>query len=160
MAKEKYSCGLLMYKRDPDRGLQVFLVHPTKVKREMWWDIPKGGRKKGEDDFICAQREFIEETGIIPNTDAEFIDLGEAKGRTKTYHIWAFEGDGKFKGSNTFTAEYPKGSGKYKNFPEIDDGRFFTIKKARKILYDKLRVYLGRLERLAVETDPGNVPPL
>jgi len=125
-----------MYKFDKEE-LKVFLVHPGgpffKNKDDGYWSIPKGLVEKDEDLLYTAIREFKEETGIEPV--GEFISLGWVKQKSgKTIHAWSFEyfGNGEIKIlSNDFEIEWPPNSGQKQFFPEVDDGRFFSIKEAR-----------------------------
>src|SRR2546423_1134760 len=119
----RLSAGLLMY-RFRDGELQVFLVHPGGPyfarKDEDSWTIPKGEPDPGEDLLAAAQREFQEETGIAPAGPFTPLTPVKQKGG-KVVHAWAFEGDceGKAVVSNTFTMEWPPGSGRQAAFPEI-----------------------------------------
>ncbi len=132
----KQSAGLLMYRR---RGgaLQVLLAHPGGPfwahRDQGAWSIPKGELEAGEETLEAARREFEEETGVVP--EGPFLELPtiEQKG-AKLVHAWAFEGDcdpAKIR-SNTFRMEFPRGSGKIAEFPEIDRAEFFSPGKARR----------------------------
>ncbi len=125
-----------MYKFE-GRELKVFLVHPGgpffKNKDDGYWSIPKGLVEKEEDLLNTAIREFKEETGIEPI--GEFTSLGCVKQKSgKVIHAWSFEyfGNSEIKIlSNYFEMEWPPNSGRKQLFPEVDDGRFFSIKEAR-----------------------------
>lgn len=145
----KTSAGLLMY-RFRHKTLEVFLVHPGgplwKNKNEGAWSIPKGEYTANEDPFAVAKREFKEETGY--EADGDFIPLEPVKqpgGKRVT--AWAFEGDcdaGRIK-SNTFSIEWPPGSGMHTEFPEVDKAGWFSINKAKVKL---LEGQLGLVEQL------------
>ena len=120
-----------------DGRLQVLLAHPGgpfyKTKDEGAWSIPKGEVDSGEDLLDTAKREFQEETGVVPT--APFIALSPVKQRGgKIVHAWAFEGDCNPAEivSNTFTMEWPHGSGRQAEFPEVDRAEFFDIAAARR----------------------------
>ena len=149
------SAGILLYKRSKGR-LVVLLVHPGgpffRNKDEGAWTIPKGEGAPGEDLLARAQIEFKEELGIQPA--GKLIELGSIKQKGgKIVHAWAFEGDlpALFQlKSNTFEMEWPPGSGKMKQFPEIDRAEFFPeeiarqkINPAQAVLIDRLRELLG-----------------
>lgn len=146
----KTSAGLLMYRR---RGsdLEVLLVHPGGPfwwKRDLGsWSIPKGEMNAGEDLLAVARREFEEETGVRPK--GTFADLGWIRQKGgKTVYAWAVEGelDPAVIRSNTFTLEWPPGSGRIEEFPEVDRASFFSVGEA------KARINPGHvplLERLA-----------
>jgi len=135
----KRSAGLLPY-RVRDGRVEMFLVHPGGPfwarKDDGAWSIPKGEYDEGEDPLEVAKREFAEETALEPGSG--FLHLGEVKqpgGKIVT--AWAFEGtyDPSEVRSNTFELEWPKGSGKKRQFPEIDRADWFTYESAkRKIL--------------------------
>jgi predicted NUDIX family NTP pyrophosphohydrolase len=117
--------------------LQVFLAHPGGPfytrKDEGVWTIPKGEVEPGEDLLVTAQREFQEETGIVPQ--GPFIPLKPITQKGgKVVHAWAFEGDceGQAIVSNTFTMEWPPGSGRQTEFPEIDRAEFFDVPMAQR----------------------------
>ena len=96
------------------------------------WTIPKGEPKRHEDLLVTAQREFEEETGVMPT--GPFIPLKpiQQKGG-KIVHAWAFKGDcdPKTITSNTFTMEWPPKSGKQQEFPEIDRADWFDLATAK-----------------------------
>jgi predicted NUDIX family NTP pyrophosphohydrolase len=132
----RISAGLLMF-RVRDGTLQVFLAHPGGPfharKDDGAWTIPKGEPDAGEDLLDAARREFQEETGMVPT--GPFIPLTPVKQRGgKVVHAWAFEGDcdGKEVVSNTFTTEWPPGSGRQAEFPEIDRAEFFDVPKGKR----------------------------
>lgn len=84
-----------------------------------------------ENALSAAKREFEEETGIRP--EGPSIQLTPIKQRGgKTVYAWAFEGDcqpDRIR-SNMFRMEWPPRSGKVREFPEIDQARFFGIEEA------------------------------
>ena len=133
MAKE--SAGLLMYRRRP-AGLEVLLVHLGgpywRRKQKGFWTIPKGELEAGEDRLAAARREFAEETGLEPR--GPFVELGSIRQKGgKIVHAWGFEGDcdpARIE-SNTFRLEFPPRSGKIREFPEIDEARFFAVREAK-----------------------------
>jgi predicted NUDIX family NTP pyrophosphohydrolase len=132
----KVSAGLLMYRR-VGKGLQVLLVHPGGplwAKRdEGVWTIPKGEVEPGEELFVTAKREFSEETGFA--ADGHFIPLQPITQKSgKIVHAWAVEGDVDAAAirSNLFSMEWPRKSGNWMRFPEIDRGEFFDLAKAKR----------------------------
>jgi len=143
------SAGILLY-RFKDGRLQVMLVHPGgpfwRKKDKGAWSIPKGICERGEATIDAAKREFKEETGF--EVDGKFIDLGEIRQPSgKIVHVWAVEGDldtSRIR-SNTFKLEWPKGSGKIREFPEIDRGEWFDIEVAMEKITKGQRGFLERL---------------
>lgn len=154
----KASAGLLMY-RKRNGQLEVLLVHlggPFWKKKDSGaWFVPKGEINPGEDPLIAAQREFQEETGLVPA--GELLSLGSIKHKSgKTVTAWAFSGDcdpASLK-SNTFEMEWPPKSGKRVQFPEIDRGDFFTVARAREKMHPAEFEFLTRLEKLLHGSEP------
>jgi predicted NUDIX family NTP pyrophosphohydrolase len=132
--------------------LEVFLVHPGGpyfAKKDLGsWSVPKGMIEEGEDELEAAQREFQEETGL--QSCGPFIALGEVRQRSDKYVVcWAFLAPAGLEiiavHSNTYTLEWPRGSGKLKEFPEIDRGEFFRVPDARLKLLPAQAPFLDRL---------------
>jgi predicted NUDIX family NTP pyrophosphohydrolase len=143
------SAGLLMYRRSGS-GHEIFLVHPGGpfwAKKDVGaWSIPKGIIAEGEDKLEAAKREFTEETSIIPSEP--FIYLGEIRQKSgKRVYAWAFERDGDAPPikSNRFTIEWPPRSGRINEFPEIDQGKFFTLPEAHRKINQHQGEFLNRL---------------
>ncbi len=144
------SAGLLLYRRGPG-GLEVFLAHPGGpfwAKRdEGAWSIPKGLVNDGEDPLAAARREFAEETGLRP--DGPFRPLGSVRQKAgKTVHAWACEGDADPARvtSNVMSAEWPKGSGRWLTFPEVDRCGWFDPPTAKAKLNPAQAEFIDRLE--------------
>jgi len=133
------SAGLLMYRRSGGH-LEVLLVHPGGpfwVKKDLGaWTIPKGEYEVGEEPLAAAVREFQEETGLVAS--GPFRPLTPIRQRGgKIVDAWAFEGDGDAAAltSNRFSLEWPRGSGRMQEFPEVDRAGWFRLDEAkRKIL--------------------------
>ncbi len=148
----KRSAGILLY-RLRDGRLEVFIAHmggPFWARRdERAWSIIKGEFEKEEDPFEAARREFEEETGsAAPSGPA--VDLGEVWQRNgKCVVAWAIEGDfdPATVRSNTFTLEWPRGSGEQREFPEIDRAEWFDTETARSKLVKGQVPFIDALER-------------
>lgn len=143
-----------MFKQDRDT-IRVLLVHPGGpfwAKKDLGaWSLPKGEYPAGEDAFAAALREFGEETGM--KAEGTFLPLGEIRqpgGKVVT--AWAFEGDCDAAAvkSNSFSIEWPRGSGTLRDYPEIDRADWFTLPVAREKI---LKGQVGFLERLASQLD-------
>lgn len=155
----KRSAGLLLY-RSRECGPEVFLVHPGgpfwKNKDEGSWSIPKGEFEEDEKPLEAAKREFQEETGF-PAT-GEFLQLEPVRQPGgKIVHAWAQESDldAAAVKSNSFSMEWPRGSGRMAQFPEIDRAAWFSVETAkRKILKGQLPL----LEQLEQMTGSIKVP--
>lgn len=144
------SAGLLMY-RYSESILEVFLLHPGGPfwagKDKGAWTIPKGLIDPGEDHLAAAKREFEEETSI--SCSEPFIGLGEVRLKSgKRIFAWAFRGSGDTPcvKSNLLSLEWPPRSGRKTDFPEIDEGQFFSLPIARKKINASQKEFLDRLE--------------
>jgi predicted NUDIX family NTP pyrophosphohydrolase len=151
----KTSAGILLYHHQ-NGVLQVFLVHPGGpfwAGRDIGaWSIPKGLIDPGEDPLEAALREFREETGF--SVGNHFMQLSPVKMRSgKTVLAWAAEGDCASSAikSNTFTMEWPTGSGRQQEFPEVDRAGWFDLEEAKKKinpgqagLLDELQLLLSK----------------
>jgi predicted NUDIX family NTP pyrophosphohydrolase len=119
-----------------DGELQVLLAHPGgpfwEFKDTGAWTIPKGLIEPDEDPLDTARREFKEETGFEPH--GPFFPLMPVQQRSgKIVHAWAFEGDCDPAAlrSNTFHIEWPRGSGRLREFPEVDRVQWCRVEDAR-----------------------------
>lgn len=146
------SSGLLLFRRSP-RGLEVFLAHPGGPfwtnRDDGAWTIPKGQVDEGEDLLDAARREFQEETAIVAY--GPFLPLGSIRQKAgKTVHAWAWEGDADADTivSNEMRTEWPRGSGKYLTFPEVDRCAWFDADTARVKVISAQAQLITRLEDL------------
>jgi predicted NUDIX family NTP pyrophosphohydrolase len=145
----KLSAGVLLFRRSGP-ALEVLLGHLGgpyfAAKDDGAWGLPKGEALEGEELLATAQREFAEETGLVPQ--GPFVPLGSVKQKSgKLVHAWAAEGafDPASLKSNSFELEWPRGSGKVKSFPELDRAAWFTIEGARKKILAAQAPFLDRL---------------
>jgi len=137
----RVSAGLLLFRRRS--RTEVFLVHPGGPywagKDEGAWSVPKGLVVPGEEEFVCARREFREETGFEPGGVGAETDLGNFRLPSgKRLHVWALEGncDPAQLRSNYFEMQWPPRSGRIGQFPEVDRGDWFDRTAAlRKIAH-------------------------
>ena len=148
----KRSAGLLMYRRS--RGtLEVLLVHPGGPfweKKDLGsWSIPKGEYEADEEALAAATREFQEETGLVPG--GPYTPLTPVRQRGgKLVQAWAFEGDCDAESlkSTTFSLEWPPGSGRRRDFPEVDRAGWFSLEEGRRKI---LPAQADLLDELAVK---------
>jgi len=153
-----HSAGILCY-RYRDLVLEVLLVHPGGpfwVKRDSGaWSIPKGLVESGEQPLAAARREFNEETGF--DVAGEFVALGELQQPSKKIvHAWAVQMDIDVTrlSSNTFSLEWPKGSGNVREYPEVDKGEWFELAEARQKITKGQTEFLDRLlQQLSSRSD-------
>jgi predicted NUDIX family NTP pyrophosphohydrolase len=144
------SAGVLLYRRDPDLGVEVLIGHmggPFWARKDDGaWSIPKGEYGAGEDAFAVARREFEEELGS-PVPAEDFLPLGELRASGKVLTVWAAEGDLDAAAcrSNTFALEWPPRSGRVQEFPEVDRAAWFAVDAARTKLVKAQVPFLDRL---------------
>jgi predicted NUDIX family NTP pyrophosphohydrolase len=120
----RQSAGILLY-RKAGASIEVLIAHPGgpywRNKDAGAWSIPKGEIAEGEDRMAAALRELAEETGAT--VDGELVDLGSVTLRSgKVVYAWGALGhldEGEFV-SNTFMLEWPSGSGRMIECPELD----------------------------------------
>ena len=148
----KRSAGLLMYRRSGER-VEVLLAHPGGpfwAKKDLGaWSIPKGEYEADEDPLQAANREFEEESGVVPA--GSFVALGEIKqAGGKIVTAWAVEGDCDASSlkSNTFSIEWPPDSGRVAEFPEVDRWEWFSLEDAEKRILAGQKEFLERLAKL------------
>jgi predicted NUDIX family NTP pyrophosphohydrolase len=158
-----HSAGILLYRHDPAApagardGLQVWIAHmggPFWARKDAHaWSLPKGEYSEGEDPRAAALREFAEEMGTAA-PEAEYRLLGEFRQPSgKLITVFAAETDfaPAVISSNTFPLEWPKGSGRIQNYPEIDDARWFPEQEAR------LKLVKGQLPILDALVNDGQL---
>lgn len=146
----KRSAGILVYKI-VDNKIKIFLAHMGgpywEGINEGAWSIPKGEYVKGEKAIECAKREFEEETGLKITTDISFL-MSKKVSNHKLVTIFVAQQDlspEKFK-SMKFSMEYPKGSGKYKQFNEMDNAKWIDFDEAIRLILPNQLDFLLRLK--------------
>lgn len=151
------SAGILLHRTTDDGTLEVLLVHPGGpfwARRDAGaWSIPKGEHPDDEEPLDAARREFAEELGSPPPA-GPYEALGEVRQKAgKRVTAWAVEGDLDADAivSGTFEMEWPRGSGRLREFPEVDRAAWFTLEEAaerilegQRPLLDALRASTGR----------------
>lgn len=156
--RSRVSAGILLWRR-VGNGVEVLLGHPGGPiyahRDHGHWSIPKGEVKSGEELEDVARREFEEETGHPLVGD--LVPIGEVTQRGgKRVVAWAVEGDldPATCHSNTFPMEWPPGSKRYLDIPEIDRVAWFDPAEARLRVKDRQIPFIDRLEVLLVVPDP------
>jgi len=134
------SAGLLLYRISPGGAVDVLIAHPGGPfwarKDDAAWSVPKGEYLAGEDPLDAAYREFKEEVGLTPPQGRPAF-LGERRQPGgKRVSVWALEADldVTHSSSNTFEIEWPRGSGKIQEFPEVDRVEWVSIELAQRKL--------------------------
>jgi predicted NUDIX family NTP pyrophosphohydrolase len=156
----KLSAGLLLY-RITEAYVEVLIGHPGgpfwAKKDDGAWSIPKGEYAEGEDPWSAARREFEEELGKPPpdGPRIDFPPLRQPSGKIIT--AYAVRGDLDLDGavSNTFTLEWPKGSGNVREYPEIDRVDWFSVDAARSKLLKGQRPLLDQLMNAVEGAEPA-----
>ena len=111
------------------------------------WSLPKGEYEPDEAPEAAARREFTEELGL-PVPEGDLVDLGAVRqSGGKVVTAWALAGnlDPAQAVPGTFEMEWPKGSGRLQEFPEMDRFGWFTLPEAREKLLKSQQPFLDRL---------------
>lgn len=140
---------MLIYRRAGE-SIEVLLVHPGgpywRSRQRGWWQIPKGLVEPGEAIEAAARREAEEELGIPLTPPFERLGTIRQAGG-KRVEGFATEEDidiGEI-ASNTFTIEWPRGSGRQQAFPEVDEARWFSLAEAAEWMLPSQRPFLDLL---------------
>jgi predicted NUDIX family NTP pyrophosphohydrolase len=160
----KRSAGILLF-RGHAAALEVLLGHmggPFFARRDAGaWSIPKGEYEPDETPEAAARREFTEELGLPVPAGAllPLESLRQSSGKVVT--VWALAGDldPEQVVPGTFELEWPRGSGRTQEFPEIDRAAWFGLHEAREKLVTGQRPFLDRLtDRLRSDISPTDRP--
>ncbi|PRY00706.1 NUDIX domain-containing protein [Allonocardiopsis opalescens] len=148
------SAGLLLFRRRPG-GIEVLLGHmggPMWARRDARaWSVPKGEYGPDEEPLAAARREFTEELGL-PVPEGEPLDLGSVRqAGGKVVAVWALEAelDPERIVPGTFTMEWPRGSGRLREFPELDRVAWLPLPDARGRIIAAQEAFLDALARTA-----------
>jgi len=145
-----HSAGILLHRPGPT-GPQVLLGHmggPFWARKDAGaWSVPKGEHEPDEAPLAAAVREFAEELGSPPPPGVP-VALGTVRqpsGKRLTVFALAGDLDADAIVSNTFTLEWPRGSGRLREFPEIDRAAWFDLPDARTAIVRGQVPFLDRL---------------
>jgi predicted NUDIX family NTP pyrophosphohydrolase len=158
----KRSAGVLLYMKASDGTLKLLIAHMGgpfwKNKDAGGWSIPKGELEEGDEALPTALREFAEELGS-PLPPVDLVELGEVE-QPSGKRIIVFAGEAAFDvdnvRSNTFTIEWPRGSGTQQEFPEIDRAAWVSADEARVKLVKGQVAFVDRLVELLGIRGAGN----
>ena len=146
----KKSAGILVYKLENNTP-KVLLCH---FGGPFWkgidkggWSIPKGELSEDEDILSAAKREFKEETNLSINEDLKYLGSKKVSHRKLAIIFYTLKDFDLSKcKSNTFKLEYPRDSGKYQDFPEMDKYEWMDISKAKEMIIPNQLYFICRLE--------------
>ena len=146
------SAGILVYKKEKD-DIKVLLCHPGGPYWENThlhsWGIPKGELNADEKVIDAAVREFKEETNLdIVKDDLKFLSSKKVS-NNKLIIIFCVEKnfDLSHCKSNTFSLEWPIGSGIINDYPENDKYDWFDIEEAKDLVFDQQVSIIRKLQR-------------
>jgi predicted NUDIX family NTP pyrophosphohydrolase len=148
------SAGFVVF-RTLKGEIEVLLVHPGGpfwARRDQGaWSIPKGEIGESEEPLSAAHREVAEELGWSPSGEAlPLTPIVQRAG--KIVQAWAIRADWDpaTLRSNTFELEWPRGSGRTRQFPEVDRAAWFPLTEARKRILSSQVALLDELEKRLV----------
>jgi predicted NUDIX family NTP pyrophosphohydrolase len=157
----KRSAGLLLY-RGGVSDVEVLLGHmggPFWSRRDAGaWSVPKGEYEPDEHPLAAARREFREELGV-PVPDGDLMDLKTVRqSGGKVIQVWAVASDLDLNRVvfGTFTMEWPRGSGRVQEFPEVDRAAWLSLDQAREKILAGQRPFLDRLADHLAERAAGH----
>lgn len=148
----KRSSGILVYRYHNNKP-QVLLCHlggPFFKNKDIGaWSIPKG-EIKDEKIIDAAIREFREETGFSLKKDQLNYLCSKRQKSKKLIIMFYTENDfDETKAvSNTFFKEWPKGSGKIREFYEMDQAKWMSLDEAKIKIMKGQKYFISRLEYL------------
>ena len=134
-----FAAGGAVWRRSPEGLIEVLLVHRPRYDD---WSLPKGKLDEGETMRACAEREVLEETGLVCELGAELVDLTyrDHKDRPKVVRYWAMTVVG-----GTFVVN-----------DEVDEVRWLPFAvAARDLTYPHDRAVLRALVQSLVDVDPS-----
>ena len=151
----KRSAGILVYKKE-NNNIKVLLSHfggPYWENIDIGgWSIPKGEYNKKEKAIEAAKREFSEETSLIAPTTIEYLTSKKISNK-KLAIVFCSNNDFDISKchSNTFSMEYPKGSGIKNSYPEMDLYEWMDIGKAKEKIIRNQRYFIEKLEQKLIK---------
>ena len=157
------SAGLLPWRRRADGGgLEVFVARmggPFWQGREAGaWSIVKGELAEGEEPLAAALREFGEETGLaVAGPFVPLTPVRQAAGKLViAYAVEAPNLDPAQVRSNTFPVEWPRGSGRFRRYPEIERAAWLAPAEARGLI---VKGQVALLDELEARLPGGDADP-
>ncbi len=138
-----------------DECVEVFLVHmggPFWGRKENGaWSLPKGEYDPArEEPREAAMREFHEEVGVVWTGPLEWLgEFRQPSRKVLDVHHGLAPLMLEFVSSTLFEVEWPRGSGRIRQFPEVDRAAWFRLDEARtKIVPSQVPILEALLRRL------------
>ncbi len=146
----KRSAGVLLYKKEKDEYF-VLLAHfggPYWQNQDKGaWSLTKGIVEENESVLAAAKREVEEETNLKVSSDIFYLASKKVSRNKLVIMFYAYyDGDLSCFKSNTFSLEWPKNSNQTKEFPEMNEIRWFSLKEAKEYIHPTQRFFVERLE--------------
>ena len=155
------SAGVLVYRTGP-AGPEFLLVHPGGpfwARKDLAaWSIPKGLMDPGEETWAAAAREFAEELGqaltpgVLAAAPQPLSPCPTPGGKLVLAWLAPADLDLSDLRSNLFELEWPRGSGRLREYPEIDRAAWFGLDDARRAAVRGQVPFLDRLMHVLQST--------
>lgn len=152
----KRSAGIMLYKMEKEQIL-VLLAHfggpYWQNKDQGAWSVQKGIVEAKEKVIDTAKREVVEETNLFINNPITFLAAKKVSKKKLAILFYSYyDGDiSNFK-SNTFKIEWPKNSNQMKEYPEMDQLKWFTTTEAKKYIHPTQKFFIEKLEEKLCES--------
>ncbi len=114
------------------------------------WSLPKGEHGPDDDPLAAAVREFTEELGSPPPPGPP-VPLGTVRqpsGKRLTVFASPATSTPTRSSATRSRCEWPRGSGRLQEFPEIDRAAWFGLDEARRAVVRGQLPFLDRLDAL------------
>ena len=148
-----HSAGILLHRAGPT-GPLILLGHmggPFWARKDAGaWSIPKGEHGADDDPLAAAVREFTEELGSPPPPGSP-VPLGTVRqpsGKGSPSSRSRVTSTPTRSSATPSTLEWPRGSGRMQEFPEIDRAAWFGLDDGRRAVVRGQLAFLDRLEAL------------
>lgn len=141
-----------------DGRLEILLVLPGgpywRKRGPGAWQIAKGAIEQGETPELAARREAQEELGVaMPPILLPLGSIRQKAGKDVEAFATELDLDPAQIRSNMFELEWPRRSGRMQSFPEVAEGRWFSVSEALEQMLESQRPLIVRLaEKMAGET--------
>lgn len=148
----KKSSGVLLWKKENDI-CYVLLAHfggPYWKDLDIGaWSLQKGIVENNEKVFDAAKRESFEETNLVIKNEINYLASKKVSKKKLVIMFESyFDGDITNFKSNTFKIEFPRNSGVFKEYPEMNEIKWFSIDEAKKYIHPSQTFFINRLEDL------------